>query len=33
MSAFEKHKDELEHYEQMFGRYRGRNDRAVSLDR
>jgi hypothetical protein len=31
MSAFEEHKDELEHYEQMFGRDRGRL--AVSLDR
>lgn len=31
MSAFEDHKDELEHYEQMFGRERGRL--AVSLDR
>jgi hypothetical protein len=31
MSAFEQHKDELEHYEQMFGRERGRL--AVSLDR
>ena len=31
MSAFEEHKDELEHYEQMFGRERGRL--AVSLDR
>ena len=31
MSAFEKHKDELEHYEQMLGRHRGRL--AVSLDR
>ena len=30
-SAFEEHKDELEHYEQMFGRDRGRL--AVSLDR
>jgi hypothetical protein len=30
-SAFEEHKDELEHYEQMFGRERGRL--AVSLDR
>jgi hypothetical protein len=30
-SAFEDHKDELEHYEQMFGRDRGRL--AVSLDR
>jgi hypothetical protein len=31
MTAFEEHKDELEHYEQMFGRHRGRL--AVSLDR
>lgn len=31
MSAFEEHKDELEKYEQMFGRERGRV--AVSLDR
>jgi hypothetical protein len=31
ISAFEEHKDELEHYEQMFGRERGRL--AVSLDR
>ncbi|HXN53538.1 MAG TPA: hypothetical protein VN943_16520 [Candidatus Acidoferrum sp.] len=31
MSAFEDHKEELEHYEQMFGRKRGRL--AVSLDR
>ncbi|HEY2461460.1 MAG TPA: hypothetical protein VGI16_11655 [Candidatus Acidoferrum sp.] len=31
MSAFEEHRDELEHYEQMFGRQRGRL--AVSLDR
>jgi hypothetical protein len=31
MSAFEDHKDELEHYEQMFGQHRGRL--AVSLDR
>jgi hypothetical protein len=30
-SAFEEHQDELEHYEQMFGRQRGRL--AVSLDR
>jgi len=30
MSAFQEHKDELEHYEQMFGRERGRL--AVSLD-
>ena len=30
-SAFDEHKDELEHYEQMFGRHRGRL--AVSLDR
>jgi uncharacterized protein YceH (UPF0502 family) len=31
MSAFQEHKDELEHYEQMLGRERGRL--AVSLDR
>jgi len=31
MSAFEDHKEELERYEQMFGRERGRL--AVSLDR
>ena len=31
MSAFHDHKEELEHYEQMFGRERGRL--AVSLDR
>ena len=31
MSAFEHHREELEHYEQMFGRDRGRL--AVSLDR
>jgi hypothetical protein len=31
MSAFDEHKDELEHYEQMFGTARGRL--AVSLDR
>lgn len=31
MTAFEEHRDELEHYEQMFGRQRGRL--AVSLDR
>ena len=31
MSAFDEHKDELEHYEQMYGRERGRL--AVSLDR
>lgn len=31
MSAFQEHKQELEHYEQMFGRERGRL--AVSLDR
>ena len=30
-SAFEEHRDELEHFEQMFGRDRGRL--AVSLDR
>jgi hypothetical protein len=31
MSAFEEHKEELEHFEQMLGRDRGRL--AVSLDR
>jgi hypothetical protein len=31
MSAFQEHQKELEHYEQMFGRERGRL--AVSLDR
>jgi hypothetical protein len=31
MSAFIEHKDELEHYEQMFGKERGRL--AVGLDR
>jgi hypothetical protein len=31
MSAFEDYRDELEHFEQMFGRERGRL--AVSLDR
>jgi len=31
MSAFNDHQEELEHYEQMFGRDRGRL--AVSLDR
>ena len=31
MSAFENLKDELDHYEQMLGRHRGRL--AVSLDR
>ena len=31
MSVFEEHQEELEHYEQMFGRERGRL--AVSLDR
>jgi hypothetical protein len=31
MSAFEAHREELEHYEQMFGKDRGRL--AVSLDR
>jgi hypothetical protein len=31
MSAFQEHKDDLDHYEQMFGRERGRL--AVSLDR
>ncbi len=30
MSAFDEHKEELEHYEQMMGTYRGRL--AVSLD-
>ena len=30
-SAFQEHQEELEHYEQMFGRERGRL--AVSLDR
>lgn len=30
-TAFEEHREELEHYEQMFGRDRGRL--AVSLDR
>jgi hypothetical protein len=30
-SVFDEHKDEIEHYEQMFGRERGRL--AVSLDR
>ncbi len=30
-SAFDDHREELEHYEQMFGRDRGRF--AVSLDR
>jgi len=30
MSAFEEYKDELEHFERMFGRERGRL--AVSLD-
>jgi hypothetical protein len=30
-NAFEEHKDELEHFEQMYGRERGRL--AVSLDR
>ena len=30
-SAFDEHKDELEHFEQMYGRERGRL--AVSLDR
>ncbi len=30
-SAFQEHREELEHYEQMFGRERGRL--AVSLDR
>ncbi|HXX16895.1 MAG TPA: hypothetical protein VEJ47_18490 [Candidatus Eremiobacteraceae bacterium] len=31
MSAFQEHQEELEHYEQMMGRERGRL--AVSLDR
>jgi hypothetical protein len=31
MSAFEEHKDELEHYETMMGAHRGRL--AVTLDR
>ena len=31
MSAFQEHQEELEHFEQMFGRERGRL--AVSLDR
>jgi hypothetical protein len=31
MNAFEEHREELEHYEQMFGKERGRL--AVSLDR
>ena len=31
MNAFEEHQEELQHYEQMFGRDRGRL--AVSLDR
>jgi len=31
MSAFEEYRDELQHFEQMFGRERGRL--AVSLDR
>jgi hypothetical protein len=31
MSAFQEHREELEHYEQMFGRDRGRL--AVTLDR
>lgn len=31
MSALDDHKEELEHYEQMLGRHRGRL--AVSLDR
>ena len=31
MSAFHEHHDELEHYQQMFGRKRGQL--AVSLDR
>ena len=30
MSAFEEHREELEHYEQMFGKQRGRL--AVALD-
>jgi hypothetical protein len=31
MNAFDEHRDELEHFEQMYGRERGRL--AVSLDR
>ncbi len=31
ISAFQEHREDLEHYEQMFGRDRGRL--AVSLDR
>jgi hypothetical protein len=31
MAAFDEHKAEIEHYEQMLGRYRGRL--AVALDR
>jgi len=31
VSAFDEHKEELEHFEQMMGTYRGRL--AVSLDR
>lgn len=31
MDAFEEHKDDLQHFEQMYGRERGRL--AVSLDR
>jgi hypothetical protein len=31
MSAFDDHKDEIEHYEQMLGAHRGRL--AVTLDR
>jgi hypothetical protein len=31
MNAFDEHKEELEHFERMFGRERGRL--AVSLDR
>jgi hypothetical protein len=31
MNPFDEHKDELEHFEQMYGRERGRL--AVSLDR
>ena len=31
MSAFDEHKDELQHYEQMLGAHRGRL--AVTLDR
>lgn len=31
MSAFQEHQEELDHFEQMFGRERGRL--AVSLDR